>query len=162
MTMRLVPYLAVLSIGAAGACQPVSPAGPSQATLAIQVEPSPLVVRLACPEAVPGQPPPRDCLASMSPTVTIRETAGIGGRIEGIDITLRLAGDESRFVLGPDWLMNNAGTDRIEGFGALGFRPVVNNYPVPYGRQPAIQITLSVRFRDDRGHSIVETVQLST
>jgi hypothetical protein len=162
MTMRLVPCLAVLSIGSAMACQPVSPAGPSSAVLTIQVEPNPLVVRLACPGAVPGQPPPRDCFASMSPTVTVRETAGIGGLIEGIDITVRLAGDESRFVLGPDWLMANAGTNRLEGFGALGFQPVVNNYPVPYGQQPAIQIVLTVRFRDDRGHAIVETVQLST
>src|SRR4029079_19631579 len=97
---RVVPCLSLLLLAVvAGSCIQTNPSGPSTATLAITVEPTPLVVRVACQEIVPGQPPPSECLATMSPTITIRETAGVGGRIEGIDITLRVASQEDRLVL---------------------------------------------------------------
>ena len=50
--------------------------------------------------------------------------------------------------------------DRVEPFGAIAFRPVVNNYPIPYGR-PNLAVILSVRFVDDKGNVLLPSVQIN-
>jgi hypothetical protein len=136
---------------------------PSSASVSISVTPTPVPVRLACQQVVPGQPPPPNCFISLDPTITISETAGVGGRVESIDVRVRdiaTGQDQTQITLDRAWLVGQAGTDRVEAFGSIAFRPVVNNYPIPYGR-PNLAVILSVRFVDDKGNVLVPIVQIN-
>ena len=64
---------------------------------------------------------PPNCLLSLDPTVTIAETAGVGGRMESLDVTVRALGmgtDPSRLTLDRAWIVGQAGTDRLDAFGS--------------------------------------------
>ena len=135
----------------------------SSAAVSITVTPTPVPVRLACPELVPGLPPPPNCFLSLDPTVTISETAGVGGRMDSLEVTVRDLGtgtDQSRLTLDKAWIVGQAGTDRLDAFGSIAFRPVVKDYPIPYGR-PNLAIILGVRFVDDKGNVLSPSVQIN-
>jgi hypothetical protein len=151
----------VLSLGLA-ACETRTPVA-SSAVVTLTVTPTPVPVRLACPALVPGQPTPPNCFLSLDPTVTIAETAGVGGRMESLDVTVRDLGtgqDQTRLTLDRNWIVGQAGTDRVDPFGSIAFRPVVNNYPIPYGR-PNLAVILGVRFVDDKGNVLSPSVQIN-
>jgi hypothetical protein len=159
--MRRALPLLVLSLGLAS-CED-APTVPSSASVSITVTPTPVPVRLACQEVPPGQPPPPNCFISLDPTITISETAGVGGRLESIDVIVRDLGtgqDQTRLTLDRAWIVGQAGTDRVEAFGGIAFRPVVNNYPIPYGR-PNLAFLLSVRFVDDKGNVLLPSIQIN-
>ena len=135
----------------------------SSATVMLTVTPTPVPVRLACPALVPGQPTPPNCFLSLDPTVTVAETAGVGGRLETIDVTVRDLGtgqDRTTLSLDRNWIVGQAGTDRIEANGSIAFRPVVTNYPIPYG-QPNLAVILAIRFVDDKGNVLLPSVQIN-
>ena len=160
--MRRAIPLMVLSVGLA-ACEERTTITASSAVVAITVSPTPVPVRLACPAQVPGSPPPANCFISLDPTVTVAETAGVGGRLESLDVTVRdlaTGQDQTHVTLDRAWIVGQAGTDRIEPFGSIAFRPVVNNYPIPYGR-PNLAVIMSVRFVDDRGNVLLPSVQIN-
>ena len=160
-SMRRVLSLLALVLSLA-ACEEGTPVA-SSASVSISVMPTPVPVRLACQELVPGQPPPANCFISLDPTITITETAGVGGRLESIEVTVRdlaTGQDQTRLTLDRTWIVGQAGTDRVEPFGAIAFRPVVNNYPIPYGR-PNLAVILSVRFVDDKGNVLLPSVQIN-
>jgi hypothetical protein len=151
----------VLSLGLA-ACEERTPVAAS-ASVAITVSPTPVPVRLACPAEVPGQPPPANCFISLDPTITISETAGVGGRLETLEVTVRdlaTGRDQTHLTLDRAWIVGQAGTDRIEAWRGIAFRPVVTDYPIPFGR-PNLAIILGVRFVDDKGNVLVPSVQIN-
>jgi hypothetical protein len=153
--MRSVPLL--LSLGLALPACVSNPTGPAFANLVIEVTPTPVVVRLRCQ---PGGVPP--CFVSMDPTVTIREIAGLGGRLEAIEVTVRdvPSGSETRLNLGRDWIVGQAGSDRIDAKTSRAFQPVINDYPIS-GVRPNLVLTLGVRFVDDKGHALNPSVQIN-
>lgn len=160
-SMRRALPLLVLSLGLV-ACEERTPVA-SSASVSITVTPTPVPVRLACPALVPGQPTPPNCFISLDPTVTISETAGVGGRLDSIEVTVRdlaTGQDQTRLTLDRTWIVGQAGTDRVEPFGSIAFRPVVTDYPIPYGR-PNLAVILSVRFVDDKGNVLLPSVQIN-
>jgi hypothetical protein len=134
-----------------------SPTGPAFANLVIEVTPTPVVVRLRCQ---PGNVPP--CFVSMEPTVTLREIAGLGGRLEALEITVRdvPSASETKVTLGRDWIVGQAGSDRIDAKSARAFQPVINDYPIS-GLRPNLVMTLAVRFVDDKSHVLTPSVQIN-
>ena len=133
------------------------PTGPASALLVIDVTPVPVIVRLRC---APGGVPP--CFVSLDPTVTLRETAGLGGRMELLEATVRdlATGAETKFSLGRDWFVSQVGTDRIEANESRAFRPVINDYPIA-GTRPNFALILGVRFVDDKNHTLTPSVQIN-
>ena len=160
MRRALLPL--VLVLGLAG-CEEERPTAPSTAVVAMSVSPTPVPVRVACQEVVPGQPPPANCFISLDPTITLSETGGVGGRAETIDVIVRdlaTGQEQTRVTLDRAWIVGNAGTDRVDPFGRLAFQAVVRDYPIPYGR-PNLAVILSVRFVDDRGNVLLPSVQIN-
>ena len=111
----------------------------------------------------PAPTNPAFCLASLSPTVTVAETAGLGGRIDSVEVTLRnvtLGRDESKVTLGSDWVARQAGTNRLEAKARIGFQPVVSGYPIlASGPRPQLRIILGVQFVDDKNNTLFQSVQ---
>jgi hypothetical protein len=141
------------------ACDIVNPTKPS-AAITITVDPNPVVIRVACLASVP---PPEFCLASLDPTITVAETGGVGGRLEAIDLVVRnsaTGAEEGRVALDAAWIRAQAGTDRLEPRGRVAFRPVVAGYRVRNGVVPALVFTIAVRFVDDNGNVINQSLQV--
>ncbi|HET9316241.1 MAG TPA: hypothetical protein VFQ51_11675 [Vicinamibacteria bacterium] len=157
---RAVSLLAlVLSLAACEERNPVA----SSAVVSITVTPTPVPVRLACQEVVPGQPPPPNCFISLDPTITITETAGVGGHLESIEVAVRdlaTGQNQTQLTLDRAWIVGQAGSDRVDPRGSIAFRPVVTNYPIPYGR-PNLAVILTVRFVDDKGNVLLPSVQIN-
>jgi hypothetical protein len=133
------------------------PTGPASANLVIEVTPVPVIVRLRC---APGGVPP--CFVSLDPTVTLREIAGLGGRLEVLEITVRelATGVENKITLDRNWIVGQAGTDRIEASSTRAFRPVVTDYPIQ-GTRPNFALILGVRFVDDKDHLLTPSIQIN-
>src|SRR5574339_881327 len=111
-SMRRALSLLALVLGLA-ACEERNPVA-SSAVVTITVTPTPVPVRLACQEVVPGQPPPPNCFISLDPTITITETAGVGGHLESIEVAVRdLATGQNQTLLALDraWIVGQAGSD---------------------------------------------------
>ena len=73
------------------------------------------------------------CFGSLDSTVTVTETAGVGGRVDNVDFTVRdaLLGIElTTLHLSTEDIKAKAGTNRIEPMGKLAVRPIVEGYPV--------------------------------
>jgi hypothetical protein len=156
---RSLPLFALLGLAVLPGCDARQVVQPT-AAITITVEPNPVVIRLAC---LATTPPPDICLASLDPTITITETGGVGGRVESIEVGIRNLGtgvDEQRITLGSDWLRAQAGTDRIEANGRIAVRPVVSGYPVRRTAASSLAFTISVRFVDDRGNVVTQSVQV--
>jgi hypothetical protein len=128
------------------------PTAPGAAQITISVSPSPLRFLVVCP---PGG---SQCFGSLDATVTIAETAGVGGRVDYIDVTLFDAATQrtlSTVRLGSDWLRSQAGTDRIEAGRSLAVRPIVQGYPFPSAEpRPRFEVLMEVGFVDDRGNTL--------
>ena len=128
---------------------------PQSAQIAISVVPDPLRLLVVCPAGTPN------CFGSLDATVTVTESAGVGGRVTRIELILQDA------ILGitlehetydSTWLTTHVGTDRIEPRGALAVRPVVEGYPFPASApRPSLAVTLNVTMVDDKGHTVTAT-----
>ena len=127
----------------------------------LNVAPDPLRLLVACP---PGN---TNCFGSLDATVTVAESAGLGGKIEFVDVILynvTAAKNDSFVRLGSDWLRQQAGTDRVEANGRLALRPVIEGYPFPANQpRPQLEIRLGVRFTDDKGnvHNVTKWMMLT-
>ncbi|HET7745925.1 MAG TPA: hypothetical protein VFM29_01410 [Vicinamibacteria bacterium] len=133
------------------------PTAPSSADLTITVVPNPLRLLVTCP---PGN---AYCFGSLDATVTLQETAGVGGRVEYCDVAIRnvtLSRTETTVRLAAEWFRAQAGTDRIEANGRLSVRPVVEGYPWLAGARPVIEILLDLQFQDDRGNTVRESLRV--
>ena len=131
-----------------------------ESIVTLSVVPDPLRMLVTCP---PGN---SNCFASLDATVTVSETAGLGGRIDFVDVILYnvvTTRNDSFVRLGADWLQQQAGTNRVEALGRLAVRPVIEGYPFPASQpRPQLEIRLGVRFTDDRGneHNVTKWMPL--
>lgn len=155
----LIAILATACDFAKTTTQPSPSPPPSSARIELTITPSPVPVRVDCPAPTN----PAFCLASLNPTVTVKETAGVGGHINSVEVTLRnvtLARDETKVTLGADWVARQAGTNRLEAKAGIGFQPVVSGYPVPAaGPRPQLRIILGVQFIDDKNNTLFQSVE---
>ena len=159
MSLRPAAFLPVVVLTVLPACDVFDP-DKASASIAITVDPNPVVIRVACLASVP---PPEFCQASLDPTITIAETGGVGGKVENIDLIVRNTAsgtEEGRLALDSAWVREQAGTDRIEARGRLAFRPIVSGYRIRNGTASALVFTISVRFLDDNGHTIEQSRQV--
>jgi hypothetical protein len=136
-----------------------TPPPPASAKIELAIAPSPVPVSVVCPAPTN----PAFCLASLNPTVTVSETAGLGGRIESVEVVLRdvpTGRDETKITLGSDWVARQAGTNRLEAKARIGFQTVVSGYPIPAaGPRPQLRIILGVQFVDDKNNTLFQSVQ---
>jgi hypothetical protein len=130
----------------------------NSAVLTISVSPLPVVVRWACPQHAPIDPPPANCFLTMDPVVTIAESAGIGARMEGLTLSVRDGGatgpERVNVSLGRDWIVANAGSDVIAGNANLSFRVLINEYPLPFAPRPNLTLLLVGSAVDERGNRL--------
>ena len=161
---RETAFIAAVAIAAAlPACEyfdkgPTTPAAsPSAGTaaLSIAVAPDPLKILWVCPIA------DTYCYGSLDSTVTVTETAGVGGRVDNVDFTVRdaLLGIElTTLHLSSEDIKAKAGTNRIEAMGKLAVRPIVEGYPVKKDiPRPSLNIDISVQVTDDKGNVVKQT-----
>jgi len=158
-TLVFVVLAAALSPG----CQffektPSAPApspSPTSAALSIAVAPDPLKILWVCPVV------DTNCYGSLDSTVTISETAGVGGRVDSVEFVLRdavLGNALTQLSLSSDEIKTRAGTNRIEAMGKLAVRPIVEGYPLPKSTpRPQIAIDVSVQVTDDKGNVVRQT-----
>jgi hypothetical protein len=133
------------------------PPEPTAAEVTISVSPVPLVVRWACPQHAPTDPPPTQCFLSMDPLISVKENGGVGGQIVTVHVSVRDAPTAAEVVgvtLDRAWVTANAGTDRIDANTTLSFRVVVNNYPLPFAARPNLQLVIGARVVDDKGNEL--------
>jgi hypothetical protein len=139
--------------------QPSPSPPPTSAHIELTITPAPVPVKVDCPAPTN----PAFCLASLSPTITVKETAGVGGHINSVEVTIRnvtLARDETKVTLGADWVARQAGTNRLEPKAGIAFQPVVSGYPVPAtGPRPQLRIILGVQFIDDKNNTLFQSVE---
>jgi hypothetical protein len=128
---------------------------PGAAALSITVAPDPLKVLWVCP------PSDTYCYGSLDSTVTVAETAGVGGRVDSVDFTARdsLLGIElTTLHLSSEDIKTKAGTNRIEAMGKLAVRPIVEGYPVRNNiPRPSLNVDVSVQVTDDKGNVVKQT-----
>jgi hypothetical protein len=154
--MTKLSVFALLATLALSGCTS-GPPEPTQAEFAITVSPVPLVVRWACPQHAPQDPPPTQCFLSMDPVISIKESAGVGGNIVTIHVSVRDAATTAELVgvtLDKNWVVTNAGTDRIDANTTLAFRTVINNYPLPFSPRPNLTLVIGARVVDDKGNEL--------
>jgi hypothetical protein len=161
---RETAFIAAVAIAAAlPACEyfdkgPTTPAAspsPGTAVLSIAVAPDPLKILWVCPIA------DTYCYGSLDSTVTVTETAGVGGRVDNVDFTVRdaLLGIElTTLHLSSEDIKAKAGTNRIEAMGKLAVRPIVEGYPVKKDiPRPSLNIDISVQVTDDKNNVVKAT-----
>lgn len=161
--MKVYPAFALLATLVLPACTS-GPPEPDAAELTITVSPVPLVVRWACPVHAPTDPPPTQCMLSMDPLVSIKESAGVGGRIVTVDLSVKDAATNAQVVgvtLDRQWVLSNAGTDRIDPNATLSFRVVVNNYPLPFAPRPNFLLDINAHVVDDKGNDLTPNLRIN-
>lgn len=146
--MLLAASLALAALGCGN--NPVTPTGVARAALTITSSPSPIVA---------VQRSPVGPTFFLMWTVNIQETAGQGGEVQEVKASLF---DDVTGVLvsvvsfDSDDLTVFVGEKRIEANGSLEV-PQQLSYVLPDGRRTA-NLTITVRFRDDRGNTFDQAV----
>ncbi|HET6897885.1 MAG TPA: hypothetical protein VFK70_06045 [Vicinamibacteria bacterium] len=161
---RETAFIAVLALAAVlPGCEyfdksPTNPApspSPTTAALSITVAPDPLKILWVCPIA------DTYCFGSLDSTVTVNETAGVGGRVDNVDFVVRdsLLGLElTKLQLSSEDIKTKAGTNRIEPMGKLSVRPIVEGYPVKKDiPRPSLNIDITVQVTDDKNNVVKTT-----
>lgn len=136
-----------------------TPPPPTSAKIELTITPSPVTASVVCPAPTN----PAYCLVSLNPVVTVSETAGLGGRIESVEVILRdvaLNTDATKITLDSGWVARQAGTNRLEAKARIGFQAVVSGYPILAANpRPQLRIILGVQFVDDKSNTIFQSVQ---
>lgn len=136
---------------------PVAPRTPtpSGGALEIVVSPDPLRILWACPA---GQ---AFCFGSLDSILTLNETAGVGVRVDKLDVVAResitsaMVG-ELHFT-GTE-IASRAGTNRVEARGSLAVRPIVQGWAYPSNLpKPTLNVDIAVEGTDDRGNAVRQT-----
>jgi hypothetical protein len=138
-----------------GPTTPAPSPTPGTAALTITVAPDPLKILWVCPIS------DTYCYGSLDSTVTVTETAGVGGRVDNVDFVVRdaLLGLElTKLHLSSEDIKTKAGTNRIEPSGKLAVRPIVEGYPVRNNiPRPSLNIDISVQVTDDKNNVVKTT-----
>jgi hypothetical protein len=129
-----------------------NPGGIARASIAVSVEPDPVV---GVQELITGT-------VSAAYTVTVRETAGLGGEIQHVAGTV--FDPESGLQAGVNYfdaadLIVYVGTNRIEGGGELQVNQTIT-YVLPDLSTEA-QLSVSVQLRDDNGGLVNRSILMS-
>jgi hypothetical protein len=128
---------------------------PGAAVLEITVAPDPLKILWVCPVV------DTNCYGTLDSTVTVSETAGVGGRMDSVEFTVRdavLGVSLTQFRLNAEEIQAKAGTNRIEPMGRLAVRPIVEGYPVRNNiPRPQLNIDVAVQVTDDKGNVVTKT-----
>jgi hypothetical protein len=158
-TLAVVVLVVALSPG----CQyfektpsaPTPSPSPTSAALTITVAPDPLKILWVCPAV------DTNCYGSLDSTVTVSETAGVGGRVDRVDFVVRdatLGIALTQLSLSADEIKTRAGSNRLEAMGKLAVRPIVEGYPLAKTTpRPQIAIDVSVQVTDDKGNVVKQT-----
>jgi len=156
--MRSLPLALLGSAWLLAACDMAREPAP-QALLTVDVGPRPLQAPLTCPAPPPSTLP---CILSLTPTVTITETGGVGARLQAVDVSLtNLASSEKfEYTLTGDAVKAQTGTDRIEARQTLVFQIRIA-YPVPCCSSPRLSAVFGFRFQDDRGNALTQDILLA-
>jgi hypothetical protein len=139
-----------------GPTTPAASPSPGTAALSITVAPDPLKILWVCPIA------DTYCFGSLDSTVTVNETAGVGGRVDSVDFVVRdsvLGMELTKIQLSSDEVKAKAGTNRIEPMGKLSVRPIIEGYPVKKDvPRPSLNIDITVQVTDDK-QNVVKTTK---
>ncbi len=159
--MRSMRRLVLALLGTAWllpACDQAKEPAP-QALLTVDVGPKPIQAPLACPAPPPSTQP---CILSLTPTVTITESGGVGARLQALDVSLtNLATSEMfQYTVTGDAVKAQTGTDRIEPRKTLVFQVKIA-YPVPCCSPPKLSAVFGFRFQDDKGNALTQDVRLA-
>ena len=138
-----------------GPTTPAASPSPGTAALSITVAPDPLKILWVCPIA------DTYCFGSLDSTVTVSETAGVGGRVDNVDFVVRdsvLGVELTKIQLSSDEIKAKAGTNRIEPLGKLSVRPIIEGYPVKKDiPRPSLNIDITVQVTDDKQNVVKAT-----
>jgi hypothetical protein len=138
-----------------GPTNPAPSPSPGTAALSISVAPDPLKVLWVCPVG------DTYCYGSLDSTVTVTETAGVGGRVDDVDFIVRdsLLGLElTKIHLSSADVQAKAGTNRIEAMGKLSVRPIIEGYPLKKDiPRPSLNIDITVQVTDDKNNVVKST-----
>jgi len=162
--MRVRTATAVIGLtllgGAAQSCAgpAASPAAPSAsgtaATLSLTVSPNPIIEDPAC---ICGGLPNR---VSVTGTLSVRETAGVPVRIDGLRATLISAATGATIFVNDftaaDVAGHANGVNRVDPGGTLRIIDVGGHYD--RGQSGAATLTIEVRGTDDRGNVVAATL----
>jgi hypothetical protein len=158
MTNWLRPVLIVATVASfAASCGGNSAAPtPAQANIAVTLSPNP-VTAIDCSPS---------CQASdgrlfrwrVPGTLTIQETAGVGGNVDSITVT----NITPQLVFSSDVIAQRSGTNHVAARGTLLFPLNLFHGPVDTPNAPRQSvIPLGIQFTDDRGNHLTASAQWS-
>jgi hypothetical protein len=135
---------------------PATPTSPSPSASATP-EPTIAVLTATCnPSLVPAVVPADPAFAwQISWVLEVRETAGIAGRVNFLQVTIA---DQQVLVLDAAGIVAAAGSNNVGARGALQI-PLTLLYNLPDGGRLA-NVTTTVNFTDARGNVLVTSAQL--
>lgn len=160
---RGIAVTALIVAAGLSACEffqksPTAPAAsprPTTAALDIAITPDPLKILWVCPLV------DTNCYGSLDSTITISETAGVGGLVDSVDFVARdsvLGVQLTQLHLSATDIKAKVGTNRIEPLGKLAVRPIIEGYPVPAkSPRPTLVIDVAVQMTDDKGNVVKKT-----
>jgi len=153
--MRIVLACAIVT-AAAGCGSSGTPTGPSSASVTVTANPS-QVTGAPC-TGCGAASTDREVLTTLS----IQETAGVGGNVTAIEMTLRETATGAVITSGSfdaGAVTQLAGSSRVPAHGTLSVRCGVHYPAAQAGRAAAL--TYVIRVTDDRGNQLSQTVTVS-
>jgi hypothetical protein len=149
----LAVAVAVLACACGSGDSPASPSG--RASLTLGMAPSP-VLEAVCPPSACGSGATQ--LYAVG-TLTLRETAGVGGRVESLAMTQRTGAGvtQGSGQFDASAVAGLAGSSRFAANGSLEVPGIGVHYDPALGGTPAT-LTVTLQATDDGGHSVSATL----
>jgi PKD repeat protein len=155
MVTRVCACMVLLGAVACGSGNSSTAPTPTQANITVTISPNP-VTATACSPTCQGAN--ALFLFRADGTLTIQETAGIGGTVNSITA---IHGTSSIVSSAAD-IIQRSGTNRVPARGTLIFPLFVFNVLVDFPNSPRqVVVPYVVQFTDDRGNQLTATVQWS-
>jgi len=156
---QLLVVLAVIEAAACGGgTNSTTAPTPTQASVTISVQPSPVTAVRCNPLCVGASGATFPFSATW--TITLQESAGIGGNINAITITPSSGtGTLPPLTYGSDVVIQRSGTNHVGARGSLSF-PMTLVYFTTAGSANLV-INISVQFTDDRGNQLIVPGQVA-
>jgi hypothetical protein len=145
---------ALVSWGGCGGSSPASPSG--SAVLALSIAPNP-VPEAVCPPSACGTV--TNQLYAVG-TLTLRETGGVGGRVDSVSMTQRTGAGATMGTgqFDATAVATLASTNRFVANGVLSIPGIGVHYDRSLGGSAAT-LTVTLQATDDGGHTISATIQ---
>lgn len=124
----------------------------------MSIAPSPVTASVCNPKCAGTNGAQFDFAVSM--TIVVRETAGLGGNIDSIDLfSARNGAVYSTLNLNPSQIAQFAGTNHVAASGSLSV-PLSLLYSTPDGGKERTTAVF-VRFTDDKGNAFTQSVTVN-